>query len=212
MTSKPADPTAKPTRTGRPPSVAVAEILDIAVELFGARGLRGTSIGAVAERLGLTDSGVLHYFPTKDALIDAVVDRALERQTSQMRALVEPGGLEAIKQMAEWGAIVEETPELVALQVILSSEAILENSTVAQQVKRRYAAIHELAAGLIRQGIDRGEIRADTDADWEASAIIAYLDGIRLQWFYSNRRYPIAQAVRHYFELLVDRIAHRTSP
>ena len=212
MTSKPADPTAKPARTGRPPSVAVAEILDIAVELFGARGLRGTSIGAVAERLGLTDSGVLHYFPTKDALIDAVVDRALERQTSQMRALVEPGGLEAIKQMAEWGAIVEETPELVALQVILSSEAILENSTVAQQVKRRYAAIHELAAGLIRQGIDRGEIRADTDADWEASAIIAYLDGIRLQWFYSNRQLPIAQAVRHYFELLVDRIAHRTSP
>ena len=212
MTSKPADPTAKPARTGRPPSVAVAEILDIAVELFGARGLRGTSIGAVAERLGLTDSGVLHYFPTKDALIDAAVDRALERQTSQMRALVEPGGLEAIKQMAEWGAIVEETPELVALQVILSSEAILENSTVAQQVKRRYAAIHELAAGLIRQGIDRGEIRADTDADWEASAIIAYLDGIRLQWFYSNRQLPIAQAVRHYFELLVDRIAHRTSP
>ena len=212
MTSKPADPTAKPTRTGRPPSVAVAEILDIAVELFGARGLRGTSIGAVAERLGLTDSGVLHYFPTKDALIDAVVDRALERQTSQLRALVEPGGLEAIKRMSEWGAIVEETPELVALQVILSSEAILENSTVAQQVKRRYAAIHELAAGLIRQGIDRGEIRADTDADWEASAIIAYLDGIRLQWFYSNRQLPIAQAVRHYFELLVDRIAHRTSP
>ena len=212
MTSKPADPTAKPARTGRPPSVAVAEILDIAMELFGARGLRGTSIGAVAERLGLTDSGVLHYFPTKDALIDAAVDRALERQTSPMRALVEPGGLEAIKQMAEWGAIVEETPELVALQVILSSEAILENSTVAQQVKRRYAAIHELAAGLIRQGIDRGEIRADTDADWEASAIIAYLDGIRLQWFYSNRQLPIAQAVRHYFELLVDRIAHRTSP
>ena len=212
MTSKPADPTAKPARTGRPPSVAVAEILDIAVELFGARGLRGTSIGAVAARLGLTDSGVLHYFPTKDALIDAAVDRALERQTSQMRALVEPGGLEAIERMSEWGAIVEETPELVALQVILSSEAILENSTVAQQVKRRYAAIHELAAGLIRQGIDRGEIRADTDADWEASAIIAYLDGIRLQWFYSNRQLPIAQAVRHYFELLVDRIAHRTSP
>ena len=209
MNSKPPDPTAKPARTGRPPSVAVAEILDIAVELFGARGLRGTSIGAVAERLGLTDSGVLHYFPTKDALIDAVVDRALERQTSQMRALVEPGGLEAIKQMAEWGAIVEETPELVALQVILSSEAILEDSTVAQQVKCRYAAVHELAAGLIRQGINRGEIRADIDADWEASAIIAYLDGIRLQWFYSNRQLPIAQAVRHYFELLVDRIAQR---
>jgi AcrR family transcriptional regulator len=151
---------------------------------------------------------VLHYFPTKDALIDAAVDRAVERQTSQMRALVEPGGLEAIRRMGAWGEIVEETPELVAFQIILSSEAILENSTLAGQVRRRYAAIHDLAVGLIRQGIERGEIRSDVDAEWEAAAIIAYLDGIRLQWLYSKRQLPIGEAVHHYFDLLVARLSH----
>jgi hypothetical protein len=123
-----------------------------------------------------------------------------------MQALVEPGGLEAIRRMSEWGAIVQETPELVALQIILSSEAILEHSGVSDLVKRRYNAIQNLAAGLIREGIDRGEIRSDVDADWEASGIIAYLDGIRLQWFYADHQLPIADAVRHYFDLLVDRL------
>ena len=174
--------------------------------LFGTRGLRGTSIGAIAERLGITDSGVLHYFPTKDALVAAVVEQAAQRQTNEMRALVAPGGLEAIRRLAVWGAVVQETPELTALQIILSSEAILERSTVRDAVRRRYVAVHDLATGLMREGIERGEIRADVDVEWEASALIAYLDGIRLQWFYSGHQLPIAQAVRRYFELLIARL------
>jgi hypothetical protein len=33
--------------------------------------------------------------------------------------------------------------------------------------------------GLIQEGIDNGDIRSDIDADWEASALVAFLDGIR---------------------------------
>jgi hypothetical protein len=106
--------------------------------------------------------------------------------------------------------VVEQTPELTAFQIMLSSEAIVHGSPVADWVVRRYAAVHDFATGLIREGIERGEIRADVDADWEASALVAFLDGIRLQWFYSGRQLPIASAVRRYVELLVERLT-RTS-
>ena len=204
LTPKPND--APPSRTGRPPRIAVADIIDVALTLFGSRGLRGTSIGAIAERLGITDSAVLYYFPSKDALVAAVVEQAAQRQTNEMRALVAPGGLEAIRRMAVWGAIVQQTPDLTALQVILSAEAILEKSAVGDAVRRRYAAVHDLAAGLMRQGVERGEIRDGVDVEWEASALIAYLDGIRLQWFYSGQTLPIAEAVRRYFDLLIERL------
>jgi AcrR family transcriptional regulator len=204
LTSKPS--AAGAARTGRPPRIAVADIIDVALTLFGTRGLRGTSIGAIAERLGITDSGVLHYFPTKDALVAAVVEEAALRQTNEMQALVAPGGLEAIRRMAVWGTIVQQTPELTALQIILSSEAILEESTIGSAVRHRYAAVHDLAAGLIRDGIERGEINASVNVEWEASAVIAYLDGIRLQWFYSGHTLPIADAVRRYFDLLIERL------
>jgi AcrR family transcriptional regulator len=174
--------------------------------MFGTHGLRGTSIAAIARRLGLTDSGVHHYFPTKDALVDAVIERAVQLQTTQMQSLVRPGGLEAIRNMAGWGEILEQTPELVALQVVLSTEAILDNSAIGDQIRRRYDAVQDLAAGLIREGIERGEIRADIDADWEASSLIAYLDGIRLQWLYSDRQLPVADRVRQYFDLVVHRL------
>jgi AcrR family transcriptional regulator len=186
--------------------VAVEDIVDVALELFGARGIRGTSIAAIADRLGLTDGGVLYHFPTKSSLLDAVLERSVELQVSRMRALVEPGGLEAIRGLSAWGSVVEETPELTALSIVIGTEAILEDSSVRDWVVRRYAAVHDLGAGLIREGIERGEIREDVDADWEASALIAFLDGIRLQWFYSERRLPIGDVVERYVDLLVERL------
>jgi hypothetical protein len=75
----------------------------------------------------------------------------------------------------------------------------------ANQVER-YAGLHDIAVGLIRQAIERGEVRPDVDADWEASALIAYLDGIRLQWLYSDRSLPMRDHVRRYFDTVIDRI------
>lgn len=204
LTTNPRIPVTR--KPGRPPKVAIDEILDVALEMFGARGIRGTSIAAIARRFGITDGGVLHHFPTKNALVDAVLERAAERQVAQMKAFVEPGGLEAIKAMSAWGSVIEETPDLTAFQIVLSAEAILDESPVRAWVLRRYAAVHDLAAGLIREGIEHGDIRPDVDADWEASALIAFLDGIRLQWFYTDGRLPLAETVRRYFEGLVERL------
>jgi AcrR family transcriptional regulator len=175
--------------------------------MFGSRGLKGTSIAAIAKRVGVTDAGVLHYFPTKAALIDAALEHGAQIQTSRMQELLAPGGLEAIRRMRAWGSVVTETAEFTSFQIWMSTEAISDDSAVRDYVLRRYANIHELIVGLIRQGIDRGEIREDVDADWEASALVAFLDGIRLQWFYSGRTLDLETSVERYFDLLVGRLS-----
>jgi AcrR family transcriptional regulator len=192
---------------GRPPRTTTREIVEAAIEMFGARGLKGTSIAAIAKRVGVTDAGVLHYFPTKAALIDAALEHGAEIQTGRMQELLAPGGLEAIRRMRAWGSVVTETPEFTSFQVWMSTEAISDDSAIRDYVLRRYANLHELIVGLIRQGIDRGEIRKDVDADWEASALVAFLDGIRLQWFYSRRTLDLETSVERYFDLLVGRLS-----
>jgi AcrR family transcriptional regulator len=196
---------------GRPPKTTVDEIVAAATDLFAARGFTATTIAAIAARVGLTDAGVLHHFPTKTALIEAALERDLHLQLSRMRELLAPGGLDAIKRMAAWGSTIEESPELVSLQIAMSAEGIRAESPIHDYVLRRYANLHELIVGLIHQGIDRGDIRPDVDAEWEASALIAYLDGIRLQWFYSDRQARITTAVQHYFDLLIQRLVARHS-
>jgi AcrR family transcriptional regulator len=188
--------------------VAVEDILDVAMELFGRRGIHGTTIAAIADRFGITDGGLLHHFPTKSALVDAVIERAAQLQLEQMRQFVEPGGLEAIKALSAWGTVVEATPQLTAFSIVLSTEAIFDDSVVRDWVQRRYVAVQGLVSSLIREGIENGDIRPDVDADWEASAVIAFLDGIRLQWFYSDHTMPLAEVVKRYFDQLVERLTH----
>jgi AcrR family transcriptional regulator len=59
------------------------EILETAATLFARHGFKETSIQRVADAVGYSKTGLLHRFPTKEALQDAVLDRAI----ADMRAI-----------------------------------------------------------------------------------------------------------------------------
>ena len=56
-----------------------ARILDEAVELASVQGLTGLTIGPLADRLGLSKSGLFAHFASKEALQVETLDRAAER-------------------------------------------------------------------------------------------------------------------------------------
>ena len=56
-----------------------ARILDEAVDLASVQGLGGLTIGPLAERLGLSKSGLFAHFQSKEALQLETLDRAAER-------------------------------------------------------------------------------------------------------------------------------------
>jgi len=51
-------------------------ILDRAAALFARRGFAKTSVQDVADAVGLSKAGLLHHFPSKEALYEAVVAQA----------------------------------------------------------------------------------------------------------------------------------------
>lgn len=72
-----------------------ARILDEAVELASVQGLGGLTIGPLAERLGLSKSGLFAHFESKEALQVETLARATERfraeVTEPVRAVAERG-------------------------------------------------------------------------------------------------------------------------
>ena len=65
----------------RPPgdrSGTRAAIVAAARELFADCGYASTSLRDIAERLGLSKAALHHYFPSKDALLDALIEPALQ--------------------------------------------------------------------------------------------------------------------------------------
>ena len=52
-------------------------ILAAALELFSRLGVDGTSLDRVAERADMSKTNLIYYYPTKDALYEAVLNRVL---------------------------------------------------------------------------------------------------------------------------------------
>ncbi len=55
-----------------------AAILNAGLEVFSTYGLHGASVDAIAERVGISKTNLLYYFPTKDLLYVAVLQRVLD--------------------------------------------------------------------------------------------------------------------------------------
>lgn len=195
-----------PTRTRQPRDQRADAILEAATRLFCERGYRGTTVAAVADEVGLTDAGVLHHFPTKHDLVMAVLDRTTHLQGRRFRELMGSGGLEALRRVADWGEVMERAPHEQGVQINLSTEAIEATSPLHAYFVNRYDILRRWLVAVIEEGIERGEIRSDVDATHEATAFIAVLDGLRLQWFFGGVP-SLSTSVRTYVDDVITRIA-----
>jgi AcrR family transcriptional regulator len=187
--------------------VVADQIADAAVRLFARHGYRGTTIAQIACEVGLTDAGVLYHYPTKADLFWAVVDMFEDLQRDRVLALLAPGGLTAIRNLAQWGPIIEERPDLLALQVVLGAAAVSEGSEIRPYYRRRYDDLRTGIAGFIAQATEAGDVRAEVDGIFEATAFLAFLDGLRLQYFYSDGGVSLSANLTKYVDQLVARIS-----
>lgn len=69
---------------GRPKDPSLAErrqeeILDVAARVFATRGYPQTDVQAIADALGIGKGTIYRYFPSKDRLFLAAVDRGMQR-------------------------------------------------------------------------------------------------------------------------------------
>ena len=65
------------------------EIIACARELFEEQGLAKTSVRNITDRIGVTRTLFYHYFPDKDALVEAVVDEYIAESFEAMQEWVD---------------------------------------------------------------------------------------------------------------------------
>ena len=63
-----------PSTRGPKAAVSPDDVVQAAIEIADADGLAAVTMGAVASRLGFTTMALYRYFPSKETLLDAVID------------------------------------------------------------------------------------------------------------------------------------------
>jgi AcrR family transcriptional regulator len=75
-----------------PSSSTSDRILDAALASFASRGYEATSLDAVAKELELTKQSILYWFPSKDALLEAVIARSANDLSAALETALRRAG------------------------------------------------------------------------------------------------------------------------
>lgn len=152
------------------------EILAVALDVIARHGYRGASVREIADAVGLSQAGLLHYFGSKDALFTAVL---MKRDEVDAPASAGRDPLEDLVRIVAHNA---DVPGLVQLYAQLSVEAADPEHPAHGYFAERFARLRERFAASLRAGQRDGALRAGFDPDATAALVIAATDGLQAQF------------------------------
>ena len=169
--------TSASVRRRLPPAERRAEILAAATELIATSGFNGVSLGAFAAAAGMTKAGLLHHFPSKEHLLIAVLERRDELDVAAVIDSAEPVA-DAAAARAVLARLVRRNlrqPRIVQLYTVLSAEALDPAHPAHDYFRRRLESSRTLLERRLFGWHPRPALAA--------VELLAFLDGLQLNWF-----------------------------
>lgn len=155
-------------------------VLEVAVSAFIEHGYDATSMGLLAERLGLSKAAIYHHFPAKTELLRAALDQALDALEG---VLAEDG---ALRGSAEdrlshvlRGAVLVLVDKLPYVTLLLR---VRGNTEVERDALARRRAFDRAVTGLVVAARDDGTLRNDIDPRVTTRLLFGMINSI-VEWY-----------------------------
>lgn len=177
-------------------------------QVLADKGFGGLTLRAVATAMGVSTGMLMHYFPTKRALITHALD-LLEKDTAERPRRARPApGLATVRVMLL--DILPLTPGDTARNRIWVSSwdlSLADDGLRAQQAGR-YTRLRATLRPHLETARDLGELPADADPGQLAATAVAFTHGLVVQALFDPAHFSEDVQTR----LLDDFLASLTSP
>ncbi|MFE3190929.1 TetR/AcrR family transcriptional regulator [Nocardia sp. NPDC059240] len=151
------------------------QILEAALRTIAERGFLATSVAELAEAVGLSQSGLLHYFGSKEELFVAVLRK---RDEIDMAAIGEPGP-EALIRLIRRNT---QVPGLIELFTHMQAAAADPRHPAHDYMRVHYERGTAGFAELLRGMQTAGTLPSTVDPEVMATAFMALADGLQSRW------------------------------
>jgi AcrR family transcriptional regulator len=160
----------RPLRTGRESDHARARILEAAEEQFRRVGYHKTSVADIASELGMSPANVYRFFPSRDAINEAICGRVLN-EIAEMAFAIAHTNAPVVEKLDRLLTAVHRHNKMMLVKQRhmhdLIVAAMQENWAIIQAHIDRMATIFE---AVMREGIEAGEFDVE-DATEAARAV-----------------------------------------
>jgi AcrR family transcriptional regulator len=146
---------------------SIARILDAAIEALA--GDQEASMADIARGAGVVRATIYVHFPTREALIDAVTDRALA-EAAQAIAAAEPDRGDPVEALVR---VVRSTWRTLGRYHALV--AINTRESGPAELHAKHEPVLAALEPLIARGQRDGAFRADVPAAWHLSMLLALM-------------------------------------
>jgi AcrR family transcriptional regulator len=154
-------------------------------------GLDNTTVRGVAKKAGYTTGALVHYFRDKDELIRA----ALNQFGDELRARMVEAHQQQAGRAALRATLIEALPTdkrsamswRVWLALWYHSEG---NAGMRDEQRSRYKEWIGRISQMLEESRSSGELDEQLDTTVEARAIVAFVDGLGVQYLMSGQRFP----------------------
>ncbi len=157
------------------------QIVTAAAAVYADAGYDGASLREIAKRAGISHAGLLYHFPSREALLAAVLERR-DRQDAGRGNPDEPAGLGALRRLVDLAAHNERHPGIVELFARLAAEAIAQGHPAHDYFTRHYRVARDYAQDSFAALAGSGLLRPGVDPRTAAVAFIALMDGLQVHW------------------------------
>lgn len=140
-------------------------ILDAALEAFSQHGFRGATLDQIAELAGLSKPNLLYYFPSKEAVHEALLKGLLDTW------------LDPLREMDPLGDPVREVKGYVRRKLDLARDFPRESRLFAGEILQGAPRMREAIEGDLRALVaDKAQVLSD----WMDEGRIARVDPVHL--------------------------------
>lgn len=194
-----------PVKRGRP-GYDQESVLRIAVEAFNEHGYEATSMGKLADRLGISKSAIYHHVPSKEDLLRLALDEALiplEAVINEVQAHQGSADERLDFFLRATFRILISKRSYVTLLLRLRGNTELERTAL----DRRRAMDRQLAQ-LVTEAQSTGTLREDLDPRATARLLFGLINSV-VDWFREDGPIEAAALEDQAITLLFDGL-HRT--
>ncbi len=186
------------------------QIVEAALSLIAAKGVRRLSMAALARRVGLVPSALYRHFGSKQEILQAAVQLIGQKARENMRAVrgLSPNSLDRLELLLR--EIVKMIRELQAMPRIIFSEGMSSDHPEAK--RQAYETLKGILKGIeiiICEGQERGEIRTDLDAKSLAVMFWGMIPASVILWHMSDGLFDVTRQAEKSWELFRDGIRAR---
>jgi AcrR family transcriptional regulator len=179
MDTMPSLKTSETARRGRP-GYDQQSVLNVAVAVFNKHGYEATSMGILAENLGISKSAIYHHVPSKGDLLRLALNEALD----SLEAILDEPGASSGRADARLEYVLRSTIKVLAekLPYVTLLLRLRGNTDIERDALERRRAFDRRVAGLVDAARAEGSLRSDIDPRTTTRLLFGTINSI-VEWY-----------------------------